>query len=296
MRMLKIFHRSKHNSMEKSGPKTKVRKNRRKPFSKSVQKTIGITQSIAILIIFIGVPLWLWESGNVPKLKNASWKMFILGSEKLGLQVENINLEGRDNSSRKKIFQTVGLKRGQAILAISPNNIREKLIKLPWVRDATVERYLPNTLLIRLSERKPMARWQYLGRLVLVDKSGIPISDAKLSRFRRLITVRGKGAPSATPKLIALLATQNRLAKRVKLATRVGSRRWDLKLKNNIQVRLPEHNPLLAWQKLANLNAKLSLLSRDIEIVDMRILNKLLVRPIKREFETIKPKGQKTRS
>ena len=130
----------------------------------------------------------------------------------------------------------------------------------------------------------------------IINKSGIPISDAKLSRFRRLITVRGKGAPSATPKLIALLATQNRLAKRVKLATRVGSRRWDLKLKNNIQVRLPEHNPLLAWQKLANLNAKLSLLSRDIEIVDMRILNKLLVRPIKREIETIKPKGQKTRS
>lgn len=294
MRMLNFFRRSKHHSLEKNGPKQKIRKTRRKPFSKSVQKTIRITKSIAIITIFISVPLWFWESGNVQKLNEASWKMFILGSSKLGLQVEKINLEGRENSSRKKIIQAVGLRRGQPILAFSPNNIRKKLIRLPWVRDAAIERYLPNTLFIRLSERKPMALWHYLGRVVLVDEDGIPISGAKLSRFRGLIKIKGENAPSATPKLLALLATQSILAKRVKLATRVGSRRWDLKLKNNIQIRLPEKNAHLAWQRLANLNEKLSLFSRDIEIVDMRISNKFLVRPIKRQIKTINSKDQKT--
>lgn len=294
MWMLKIFNRYKNRSIEKSGPKPKVRKNRRKPFSKNVQKTIRITQSITILIIFIALPLWLWESGNVQKLKNDSWKKFISGSSKLGFRIESINLEGRNFSSRKRIIQAVGLKRGQPILAISPNNIRKKLIKLPWVRDATVERYLPNTLLVRLSERRPMARWHFLGRLVLVDKSGSPISGAKLSRFRELIKVSGKGAPNATPKLLELLASQSSLEKRVKSATRIGTRRWDLNLKNNTLVRLPEHNPLSAWQKLANLDTKLGLLSRDIEIVDLRLPNKTLVRPIKREIQTIKTKGQKT--
>src|SRR3546814_18364686 len=81
------------------------------------------------------------------------------------------------------------------ILAIDLEALQERVIALPWVRTARVERHLPDTLFIAITERRPLALWQRHRTLALVDEDGVVITDRRLGRFATLPIVIGDGAP-----------------------------------------------------------------------------------------------------
>ena len=60
--------------------------------------------------------------------------------------------------------------------------------------------------------------------------------------------------------------------------SRVAERRWNLKLKNGMDVRLPEIEPVPAIEFLLALDKDRQLLSRDITAVDLRIPDRVTVR------------------
>jgi cell division protein FtsQ len=64
----------------------------------------------------------------------------------------------------------------------------------------------------------------------------------------------------------------------VKVAIRVSERRWNLRLKNNIEIRLPAEEIATALNQLSEYQNKHSLLDRDIIAVDLRLPNRLIVR------------------
>ena len=57
-------------------------------------------------------------------------------------------------------------------------------------------------------------------------------------------------------------------------ATWVGDRRWSLHLDNQIDVLLPEQDPLDAWRLLAAKARDEALLDRAISVIDLRFLPK----------------------
>ena len=58
----------------------------------------------------------------------------------------------------------------------------------------------------------------------------------------------------------------------------VGERRWNLRLKNGLDVRLPEQDIGNALATLTKLDAEDRLLSRDIVAIDLRLPDRLTVR------------------
>ena len=64
----------------------------------------------------------------------------------------------------------------------------------------------------------------------------------------------------------------------MRASTYVAERRWNLKLKNGIDVRLPETNIEGALATLVRLDREKNLLSRDITAVDLRLADRLTVR------------------
>lgn len=196
----------------------------------------------------------------------------------LGLVVDDIRVEGRETTDVPTILSALAADRGTPILAVSPSRAKQQLEALPWVRSAAIERRLPHTLFVRLVERRPLAVWQHGGKQELIDREGqvIPVTD--LSRFAKLPTVVGDDAPSHAAQLIDMLATEPDLAGRVNAAVRVDDRRWNLRVDNAIDVLLPEENPAGAWARLASLERTNSLLKRDIQAVDMRLPDRLVLR------------------
>jgi cell division protein FtsQ len=195
-----------------------------------------------------------------------------------GLVVADIEVEGRETTSAATIMAALGAARGTPILAVSPSRAKEHLESLPWVRSATIERRLPGTLFVRLVERRPLAVWQHGGKQELIDRDGevIPVTD--LSPFARLPTLVGEDAAPHATRLIDMLAGEPELAARVTAAIRVGDRRWNLRVDNMTDVLLPEEDPAGAWSRLAQLERTNNLLKRDVQTVDLRLPDRLVLR------------------
>jgi cell division protein FtsQ len=199
---------------------------------------------------------------------------------RLGLVVTDIEVTGRQTTDTSTIMEALGATRGTPILAVDPSRAKEQLQALPWVRSAAIERRLPGTLFVRLIERQPLAVWQHDGKQQLIGRDGdvIPVTD--LRKFATLPTVVGDDAPKYARDLIDMLAQEPDLFARVTAAVRVGGRRWDVHIDHDIDVMLPEDHADEAWSHLAELERSQALLNRDVQTVDMRLGDRLVIRTI----------------
>ncbi|HLB98838.1 MAG TPA: FtsQ-type POTRA domain-containing protein [Acetobacteraceae bacterium] len=197
----------------------------------------------------------------------------------LGLRVETVVIEGRANTPEPLLRAALGISKGDPILGFSLDAARRNVEKLSWVEQATIERRLPDTVVVQLVERRPFAIWQNQGKFVLIDRDGQTVTNEDVGQFRQLPLVVGPGAPgAATPLIDALMAHPGLLA-RVVAAVRVGERRWNLQLRGGMNVMLPEGREAVAIERLVVLQQDHALLDRPLEVVDMRLPDRLVLRP-----------------
>jgi cell division protein FtsQ len=211
----------------------------------------------------------------------------------LGLRVEDIRVEGGATTDRATILAALGAGPGTPILAIDPTRAEKRLEALPWVSSAVIERRLPNTVYVRLVERQPLALWQHDGKIQLIDDAGTVIPVARLDRFARLPLVVGPDAAKDAASLLAMLETEPDLDRRVTAAVRVGGRRWNVRIDGRIDVLLPEEDPAGAWAALAHLERSSAILDREVEAIDMRLPDRLVVRLVPQPLKEAPPEPGK---
>jgi cell division protein FtsQ len=225
-----------------------------------------------------GAGWWVWQSSHLARVAEVAHAQLIDLSAKAGLTVQEILVTGRRNSPREALLAAVQLTRGSPTLAFDPHAAKARVEALPWVRSASVQRLLPNTVVVRLEERQPLALRQNQGKFRLIDERGDTIAVDRLDYFSDLIVVVGEDAPAHAGKLLELIATQPNLRDRVKAAVRVGGRRWNVRLDNDIDVALPEEDPVAAWARLADYERANRILARDVKLLDLRLPDRLIVR------------------
>jgi cell division protein FtsQ len=96
-------------------------------------------------------------------------------------------------------------------------------------------------------------------------------------RFISLPLVVGKGAETRARDFLALLARYPQVRSVTKAAIFVGERRWNLRLKDGLDVRLPENDVGNALASLSKLDKEDKLFSRDIVAIDLRLPDRLTV-------------------
>ena len=198
---------------------------------------------------------------------------------KLGFVVTDIQVEGRTTTDTATIVAALDAHAGTPILAVSPTRAKQQLEALAWVRSAAIERRLPGTILVHLVERQPLAVWQHDGKQELIDRDGTVIPVTDLSRFAKLPTVVGDDeARHSAAQLLDALANEPQLAARITAAVFVGDRRWNVRIDNAIDVMLPEDDMAGAWAKLAQLETTNRILQRDVQTIDLRLPDRLVVR------------------
>ena len=199
------------------------------------------------------------------------------------LRVRDIVVEGRSNLPERALRTAIGVSRGDSLLGVQLEAVRARIEALAWVQGATVERRLPGTLVVRLTERRPFALWQHQGRFTLVDRVGARLADQDVTRdaatFSQLPLVVGSGAAERAAGLLDQLAAQPDLKARVVAAVRVGERRWNLRLANGADVLLPEGAEGAAMARLMELHASDALLDRPLQRFDLRLPDRMVVRP-----------------
>ena len=232
----------------------------------------------ALTAIGVGGLFGLWSSGWIDRRANQAASEVLAASARAGLKVEDVLVEGRTRTTRSAILDALTVARDVPILGFDPHLAKARLEALPWVREATVERRLPDTVFIRLVERAPLALWQQGGRLTVIDRGGAVIEGAPPEAFANLPLLVGEDAPDNALDLVAMLEREPDLRRRVAAAVRVRGRRWNVRLVSGIDVRLPESDPGAAWAQLARLQREHGVLERDVVTIDLRMPDRLIVR------------------
>ena len=218
--------------------------------------------AFAVLAASVSV-VWFTNSSFYAEKKESL--IFLAQSAALSadLRLKEIYVRGRNKTNEKELLDSLKIERGMTIVSVDLKAAREAVQRLPWVKTVHIERRLPHVLYIDLTERTPIAVWQNKGEYRPVDSDGQPI-EILVKKLNGLPLVLGEDAPEKTPELLAFLAQEPELNKRVKAAVRKSRRRWDVimdNIDNGVTVRLPEKDPASAWGRLANLNRTQKLLS-----------------------------------
>ena len=189
-----------------------------------------------------------------------------------------IALAGERELRRDEILVLAGITDHSSLLFLDAARTRARLMMNPWVADATVLKLYPDRLRIEIKEREAFALWQKDRRVSLIAADGTVLETAVPPRFLALPLVVGKGAERGAQDFLALIARYPVIARLTEASVLVAERRWNLRLKDGMEIMLPENDAEQALRILVELDRNRKILSRDILAVDLRLPDRVTVR------------------
>lgn len=159
--------------------------------------------------------------------------------EVAGLGLQQVAVSGHRFTPDGDIFDALALDEARTLLTFDSWAAKERIERLPWIEHASIERIIPDRIEVHVVERVPFAVWQAEGRTFLIDRSGRVLTAIAPDAMPALPRLAGKGAPREAAALYKLLGGSSVARNRVKLAERVGGRRWRLHLTDGGTIELP---------------------------------------------------------
>ena len=250
---------------------------RRRPRAKLTRRMLRLAAYGIASAAAISGSTYAVESGWADKQVTLVANRLIQITAQSGFRVRNVLVEGRVETKSGDILAALKAERGAPLLDIDVAAAKARLEGLPWIKSAEVERQLPDTLRVKVEERKPFALWQLGQRLSVIDREGVVIVKDNVGRFADRPLVVGEGAERRAAEILDLVASEPAISKAVDAAVLVSGRRWNLRLKGGIEVRLPEEGTDAAWHRLARMERETRLLNKAITAIDLRQPDRVIV-------------------
>jgi cell division protein FtsQ len=203
------------------------------------------------------------------------------GIGQMGFTLRHVEARGNRRVSTSAIYNIAFNQDSPAMPLVDLDRTRARLLELPWIGEARVSRRLPDTLVIEVVERVPVAIWQDAGgRQMLIDAAGVSLEPVRIEAVPDLPRLTGAGANTRFAALKALLDAVPRLRAQVTEAGWIGQRRWDLRFQSGETLTLPEgeDEARRAIIRFAQLDQRESLLGRGFARIDMRDPTRAYVR------------------
>lgn len=258
-------------------------------------KAAGVDPRIALAcasaVVLMGMGAFLFTGDRLAMTGRAIGQGVGAQLGGLGFKVTALHLKGASSEARGDILAAAALSKDQPILSLDLPALRGRIEAVGWVEEARVVRLLPDTIVVHVKERPPVAVWQNGGVLRVIDAEGRVIPEARPSRFSALPLLVGEGAEKAAARtsgedgdILSLVRSRPRLAERLDALVRVDNRRWDLRLKDGAIVQLPAIGEDSALIQLDHLDQGQRVLELGFERIDLRTPEMVVVR--RREIVT----------
>lgn len=207
---------------------------------------------------------------------------FYQWSSPLGFSTNDIIIENRSKTSIEEINQKLQIDRSINILSINIEDVKNKIEEIAWVKKAIVKRSLfPNIIHIHIVERNAISIWQINNKFHPIDEDGKVIEVGNYIPTQEMLIIVGNGAPENFKNLINVIKKDEAIFSRVKVASYISNRRWDVILddiEKGVTIKLPEKDIEKAWQKLIKINNSDGILKRKLTNIDLRLDGKVIVK------------------
>lgn len=238
----------------------------------------GAGSSAAAMLLLASVSYGVVKGGHGPQIIANIQDLCDAAANELGFRIAEVALQGEHEVGRDEILILAGITERSSLLFLDAASMRARLLANPWIADATVLKLYPDRLRIEIKERKPFALWQKDGRVALIAADGIVLQTTVPARFAGLPLVVGNGAEQDARDFLALIARYPTIAQLTEASVLVAERRWNLHLKDGVEILLPERETDRALRTLVDLDHTDKLLSRDVTAIDLRLPDRVTVR------------------
>ena len=241
------------------------------PLNKFNKKWLAIL-SVLTLFFFIIYSLFVYF------IQSKNYRLINLISH---LEVQNVKINGASHTKGSDVIETIGLSSNESMWSLNITEVVSRVNNLPWVKKSEIKKIYPSTLEINIYEHNPIAIWFFDGKKYLVDGESNIIEKLNPADFNNLKVVAGYNALTEIPDIINTLQQFPYFHKKVKSILRVGDRRWTVRLYNGITIHLPETKIAEAIIDLERLDNEKLLLSRYVDVIDMRLKDRIDILPSK---------------
>jgi cell division protein FtsQ len=194
-----------------------------------------------------------------------------IAARSLGFPIRVVDVTGVKELAKDEILAASGMGPTGSLLFLNVNQVRTNVKALPLVAEATVRKLYPDRVNIQIVEREPFALWQQDGTVHVVSNDGTIIDSLRDQRYLKLPHVVGANAHKHVKDYVALLDQVPEFRSEIRAGVLVSERRWNLKLNNGVEVKLPEVAAADALRQLIKLHKSDRVLSKDIISVDLRV-------------------------
>jgi len=198
-------------------------------------------------------------------------------SYQAGFEASKLVVNGNKNLDMKILQEKLATQLGSSLFDFDVIEAREHVMSSPWVKQARVRKVYPDTIVVDLVERNPVALWTADGVVNIISTDGLVIAEADLKHMR-LPQVVGAGANDTAAEFLSVINKYAEITSRAKAYVRVADRRWNVRIDNGPKVMLPEHGWKAALAELNDLQSKKRVFDRDIIQLDMRLPDRLVIK------------------
>ncbi len=245
-----------------------------KPVVRSVART-GMP-----LILMMGFGLWALSQDS---LRESFTEKLVEARDSLEarpeFQIELLKITGVDDEIADGIRAALDLQFPVSSFELELGTLREQVEAMDGVKEAQLNLIEGKLLEVEITERRAVLLWRKGREIELLDENGVRagVITSRLER-RDLPLIAGMGAEDAIDEALALFKAAAPIKTRLRGLRRMGERRWDMMLDRGQMIQLPEADPITALHRVVALHKTQSILDKDIRAVDMRVVDRPILR------------------
>ena len=223
----------------------------------------------ATLGLFININVW----ENISSIKKDLKLAFV---ERPEFMIKVASIDGSSDELANEIREILPLDFPVSYFDLDIKYLHKVVNEIPAVASAAIKISAGGVMQINVAEKTPAFIWRKDNVMSVIDETGsfIRIANSRVD-YPKLPLVVGEAADLAVSEISSLMQANEYFKDHVRAFIRVGERRWDLILENNVRIMLPQREFLAAFDRLMLMNEAGQLLSGRLSNIDMR----LVVRP-----------------
>lgn len=160
-------------------------------------------------------------------------------------------------------------------------NLQKIINNIDLVETANIRINDKGVLVIDVVERKPVAIFREADELTLIDIKGFKINNIFSRSDRKdlplIVGIDGNLNVQEALKIYQILSEN---IKEIRGLIRIGKRRWDVILKSDKRIKLPEKNPKKSLKKFLNSDLNYLISSNKFSVIDLRFINRIVLRKV----------------
>ena len=238
-------------------------------FRKLVLFTL-VTLILLLFSLFVVI-----SSYDLTKLKTLKQNIF----ERPELSISKLKINNANSDLVNQINAILQLSFPINSIQLDIKNLQKIINNIDLVETANIRINDIGVLVIDVVERKPVAIFREADQLTLIDIKGFKINNIFSRSDRKdlplIVGIDGNLNVQEALKIYQILSDN---IKEIRGLIRIGKRRWDVILKSNKRIKLPETNPKKSLKKFLNSDLNYLISSNKFSVIDLRFINRIVLR------------------